>query len=508
AGALSRRGCHSLLWTPVLAEDSLVGVLELTCAQVLDLSSCAPMAAAFARLCAQACASSDLRRSLERHEKTRAELVALSQQAALTHDVEAFVLTLGERLMSAVNADCVEVWRVGGGTVRSVLCITRDGSDEGHLGTLMDLEAYPSLRDAITALEPLVLCDLRDPRLTSRERELYAIWGYSSCVSVPLVAGGTVIGLIELYDDAERDWHGDLEFLTSVAQLAAGLFDNALLVDEVQQRETLQHGLVELAEALSPGASTTTIAERAAEHLRRVTSVEDCDIWLLDEGIMRCVVSLDSRGRDREVEGKRLDLASFPSTASAVAAQEPLLAGSIDDPRVSNVERDDLEEYGYRSLATMPLVSGTETIGLIDLFDTVERDYELIRDYLVSAAGTIAGALTNAELLEELRTSNAALRELVELGDALGEADEPAGLARTVAARLRDALSAEDCDIYRIDGDRMVCLTSIDSRGLDVDEVGDTTSLADYPDTVAALAANEPIVIGDLEQADIAAAEL
>ncbi len=506
--ALNRRGCQSLLWTPVVTEDVLVGVLELTCSRERDLSAYAQIAEAFARLSGQACASRRLQRSVERHEKTRTELVALSQQAALTHDVEAFVLTLGERLMDAVNADCVDVWRVAGGAVRSVLSITRDGSDEARLGTLMDLEEYPSLRDAMTALEPLVLCDLRDPRLTSRERELYETWGYSSCVSVPLVAGGTVIGLIELYDDAERDWHGDLEFLTSVAQLAAGLFDNALLVDEVQQRETLQHELVGLAEALSPGASTTTIAERAAEHLRRVTSVEDCDIWLLEEGVLRCVVSLDSRGRDMESEGKRLDLASFPSSAAVVAIQEPLFAESLDDPRVSDSERDDLEEYGYRSLVTLPLAGGTETIGLIDLFDTVERSYDVFRDYLVSAAGTIAGALTNAELLEELRTSNTALRDLVELGDALGEADEPAGLARTVAARLRDALSAENCDIYRIDGDRIVCLASIDSRGLDVDEMGKTLSLADYPDAVSALAANEPVVIGDLDHADIAPTEL
>ena len=38
-----------------------------------------------------------------------------------------------------------------------------------------------------------------------------------------MVAGGAVVGLIELFDDAERDWHRELEFLTSVAQLVAGL---------------------------------------------------------------------------------------------------------------------------------------------------------------------------------------------------------------------------------------------------------------------------------------------
>ncbi|HSL96050.1 MAG TPA: GAF domain-containing protein [Thermoleophilia bacterium] len=505
---LTRRGCQSLLWVPVLRDDALVGVLELTCAEPRDLSPHAEIAGAFARLSAQACVASGLRRSLERHEKALAELVVLSQQAAKTHDAEAFAQTLGERLMDAVNADCVDIWRVSGGTVRAVLTMSREGTEPEHAGTTLDLGLYPALGEAMAALEPLVFCDLRDPRLTEKEVDLYGTWGYASSVSVPMIAGGAVVGLIELYDDAERDWHKELEFLTSVAQLVAGLFDNALLVHEVRQREALQHELVELAGALAAVDDIAAIAATAAEHLRRVTGVEDCDVWLLEEGVMRCVVSLDSRGRDAAVEGKRLDLESFPSSAAVVAAQEPLIAATLDDPRIADEERADFAEYGYRSLITLPLVGGAETIGFIDLFDTGERDHEVLRDYLVSAARTIAGALTNAALLAELRARNAALRELVELGDALGETDELPSLSRTVATRLREALSAEDCDIYRVDGDHMTCLASIDGRGWDGTEIGRTLPLADYPPTVAALAANEPIVIGDLDQADLPEKEM
>jgi len=501
--SLTRRGCQSLLWVPVLTDGTLVGVLELTCAQPRDLAPHAELAGAFARLAAQACAAGGMRRSLERHEKALAELVALSQQAAMTHDAEAFAQTLGERLMHAVNADCVDIWRVSDGVVRSIITMTRDGLEQEQTGKVLELDPYPSLRAALAAQEPLVFCDLADRRLTDEERQLYGSWGYSSSVSVPMVAGGAVVGLIELYDDAERDWHRELEFLTGVAQLVAGLFDNALLVHEVRQREALQHELIELAGALAAGDGTQAIAVAAAERLRRVTGVEDCDVWLLEEGVLRCVVSLDSHGRDTAVEGKRLDLDSFPSTAAVAATREPLIAGSLDDPRVGDEDRADLAEYDYRSLVTLPLVGVTETIGLIELFDTTERDFEVLRDYLVSAARTIASALTSAGLLEELRTRNAALRELVELGDLLGAADELPSLARTVAARLREALGAEDCDIYRVDGEHMTCLASIDSQGWDGREIGRTLPLADYPMTVAALAANEPIVIGDLAEVDL-----
>ena len=58
-------------------------------------------------------------------------------------------------------------------------------------------------------------------------------WGYASSLTMPLVAGGELVGLVDLYDDAERDWNADLEFLTSVCQLVAGVFDSTALLDEV-----------------------------------------------------------------------------------------------------------------------------------------------------------------------------------------------------------------------------------------------------------------------------------
>ena len=89
---------------------------------------------------------------------------------------------------------------------------------------------------------------------------------------------------------------------------------------------------------------------------------------------------------------------------------------------------------------------------MIDVFDTVERDYNEVRGFLTSAARTVADALQNAHLMDSLRQSNAALRELVELGDQFSEAEDLQELARIVAGRLRAILEAEDCDIWGIDG--------------------------------------------------------
>ena len=91
----------------------------------------------------------------------------------------------------------------------------------------------------------------------------------------------------------------------------------------------------------------------------------------------------------------------------------------------------------------------------------------------------------------------------MELGDRLNEADTLEGLSRAVAERLRTILSAEDCDIWQVDGDVLRCLASVDSRGWDEEEAGSERDLAEYEATVDALAANEPIVVGDLDSSEL-----
>ena len=182
-------------------------------------------------------------------------------------------------------------------------------------------------------------------------------------------------------------------------------------------------------------------------------------------------------------------LDNYPSTKKAIEDREILVISSLDDERLTDYERDDFSEYEFRSTVSVPLVSNDQVVGMIDLFDVRERDYNEVRGFLPEAARTVADALRNAELLAGLRRGNAALRELVELGDRLNEAGTLEDLARAVAERLRGVLAAEDCDIWQVDDGVLRCLASVDSHGWDADEVGSERELAAYEATVAALAA-------------------
>ena len=485
-----------------------VGAIELSDAGDRDFSRYADVLEGLARVCAEAVAIRRTVDELAHRDRSVRELVALSREVAQTHDFDRFVLHFAQRLLTAANADCVDVWRAGGGVIRNVVSCTRDGADPGLRDKILDTGRYPSLERTLLDHTPLAISDLRDERLGEEEANVMRAWGFASSLTMPLVAGGQLVGLVDLYDDAERDWSGDLEFLTSVCQLVAGVFDSTALLDEAREIARFREQLIELGADLAAAEAPRDIAERAAARLRGALDCSDCDIWWLEEGYLRCLASVDEGGVDESVRGRILTLANYPSTRQAIEDRETLVISSLSDERLTDFEREDFAEYDFHSTMSVPLISNDQVVGLIDIFDVRERDYGEVHWFLPEAARTVADALRNADLLAGLRRGNTALRELVELGDRLNEAGTLEELAKAVAERLRDVLAAEDCDIWQVDGDVLRCLASVDSHGWDADEVGSERPLGEYEATVAALAADEPMVVGDLEDTELSEVEM
>jgi diguanylate cyclase (GGDEF)-like protein/excisionase family DNA binding protein len=507
--ALQRRGCRSLLWVPLVIRGELVGALEVTDARANDLASPADVVTGLAGICAEALAIEHTYVALARRDKALAELMRISEEVAETHDFERFAERFAERLLTVLNADCVTVYRVSSGVIRLLIDVQRDGGvDRANTGRLLDTAAYPSLEQLLLDYTPLAIADLSDPRLAPHEVENYREWGYASSLTMPLVAGGTIVGLVDIYDDAERDWSIEVEFLTGVMQLVAGVFDNAALMSEVEERSRLQHELVQLAAQLATTGSLEALAAEAARRLRDVTGAADCDVWWREEGYLRCLASVDADGLDQSVLGKALEIARFPSTQRLLAERETLVFSTLDDLRMTESEREDLCEYDYHSVISLALVTQDETVGMIDIFDTRERDYAEVREFVTTAAQTIADSMRSTALLGSLQRSNAALSELVKLGDQLNEAEGLQALARIAAERLRAILEAEDCDIWMIEGDRIRCLASLDSRGWDEEEIGSERDLRAYAETQDAFATNAPHVFGDLEVAGLSDQEM
>ena len=172
--AMQRRGCRSLAWAPLVLHGELVGAIELSDAGDRDFSEHADVLGGLARVCAEAVAIRRTVDELAHRDRSVRELVDLSREVAQTHDFERFVLHFAQRLLTAANADCVDVWRAGGGVIRTVVSCTRDGADPDLRDKILDTSRYPSLERTLLDHTPLAICDLRDDRLGADEIESHA----------------------------------------------------------------------------------------------------------------------------------------------------------------------------------------------------------------------------------------------------------------------------------------------------------------------------------------------
>ena len=272
--AMQRRGCRSLVWAPLVLRGEVVGALELTDAGDRDFAQHADAIRSLAQVCSEAVGIQRTMGELAHRDKTMRELVDFSREVAQTHDFDRCVLRFAQRLLTAADADCVDVWRVGGGVIRMAVSCTHEGVDAALKDRILDTGRYPSLERTLLDHSPLIIRNLEDERLDPAERDSMRGWGYASSLTMPLVTGGELVGLIDLYDDAERDWSDDLEFVTGACQLVAGVFDSTALLDEAREIDRLRGELVALGADLAGGEDLIDIAERAA---RRLHDVVGCD---------------------------------------------------------------------------------------------------------------------------------------------------------------------------------------------------------------------------------------
>ena len=202
---------------------------------------------AWRAICAEAVAIQRTMDELAHRDKTVRELVDLSHEVAQTHDFERFVLRFAQRLLDRRQR-----------RLRRRLARQRRRHPLGrqlHPGgrgpeprrtRSWTPPATPRSSGRCSTTRRWRSATCATPGSAPDEVELMRGWGFASSLTMPLVAGGELVGLVDLYDDAERDWSADLESLTSVCQLVAGVFDSTALLDEARETARLREELVEL----------------------------------------------------------------------------------------------------------------------------------------------------------------------------------------------------------------------------------------------------------------------
>ena len=282
----------------------------------------------------------------------------------------------------------------------------------------------------------------------------------------------------------------------------------ATLRADLARQTRLMSELVELG-AIEPAAFGAEAAfSSLGTRLIETIDADTCELYSLQGDRIELLAGFDRDGVVDPWIGWTGDIRDFPNTATALARRELLVIAGLDDPRLSDHERERYAEFNYQSEICVPLVVAGEPIGFLDIFDTRPRDFVEVAGFLQSFAPVLARTTQNALLLRELEQRNAALRDLVTLGELVAVTSDVGELLRLVALRLLVTLQAASCDIYQIDGGELVQLVSVGPEGFNDADNGWRAPLAHYPGFAAALQDGEPWVIGSPADPRLSAYEI
>ncbi len=199
--------------------------------------------------------------------------------------------------------------------------------------------------------------------------------------------------------------------------------------------------LADLGEAASRWQDTGELLRDVAGLMLTATGAVSCDIYRLeDEGVFRCLVSLDRDGPDEEAVGAVLRTTVWAVVRQAFAEGTVVHVDDRHDPRLTDEDREVYDEYGFASEMCIPLLVQDRVVGVIELYGDRPRAFTRALEYARGAAHVVAGALEKALLLAALEDRNRVLKELFDLAQLLSRTYDEEQLLRTVATRLLQAV--------------------------------------------------------------------
>ncbi len=249
-------------------------------------------------------------RSLELVIEAGLEDTALLSTQEVLHAVS-------KRLSEVSHSPVADIYALEGETLRALVSYDGGRLDSEWEGVVVPLDRYPHSQRAVRTAEISIAASLDDPGLTEEGRLSLEKWGYQAQLSMPLIAGGRVIGLAELSDYAPRDFSPDLELIRGLGQVAAHALENASLFEQAERRSRVLDDLADLALLSSRTRDLDSLLGRIAERLLQALEAANCDVFQVCEEGLRCVASYDRSGLDEQQVGRLLDLEAYPALVDA-----------------------------------------------------------------------------------------------------------------------------------------------------------------------------------------------
>ena len=226
-------------------------------------------------------------------------------------------------------------------------------------------------------------------------------------MGVPLRAGGETLGMlaVQTYSEAVRFDEEHVDLLAYVGQHVATALQRARLADETRRRVTELATVNSLGEALARHLEVDALIELVGRRMQETFSADLVYVALYDAAAEEIAFPYYSE-RGRRTAHEPFPIGEGP-TSRIVRSGEPL--------RIDNAAG--YAEIGERRLGTttgsylgVPIIAGSETIGVLGLQDTTRdmRFGDADASLLSTIASNVAVAIQNARLYQETKEARLA----------------------------------------------------------------------------------------------------
>ncbi len=296
--------------------------------------------------------------------------------------------------------------------------------------------------------EPLVIADLAAVPVLNvgfvHNHGLHAV------VAVPLVVAQDVVGCLFFAGKRVRRFaEAEVDFCRKLGATAALALENARLLAREKEITRLSQALNEINGLVTSTFDTREIMQALVERAAAAVKADSCmvalrhgDEWVAEYGYPEVPGVIH--------ESVLTDEAPFILTA--VNERRPIaIDDCANDPRCRPEVQD---RFGVRSVICLPLIVRDEALGVI-FFNHHERTVTFppeIVDFAAKLAAVISAALANAQLVDDLASSerlNVALSAIAAVVTRLLDHDE---IMRRVVAQMAAAMGAESASICDLEG--------------------------------------------------------
>lgn len=239
------------------------------------------------------------------------------------------------------------------------------------------------------------------------QHPLFSKWQWGGAVvGLPLKSGDHVRAVLNVAFVQPHQFESEeLRALRLLADQAAIALENARNYAETQNQLRDAQLLHRAGEALSRTLTFNQLLERLADFFIEAVRVEACCISMLDAARDHLIVMLDRDPipESREPTGAIYPISKFAYLQKFIQEQTTLILHR-DDPDLTPNIASNLDGFFWKSVLMVPLLRGTEMIGLVELADQRERrEFSPAEIRLAeSLAHQAASALLNARLFEQL----------------------------------------------------------------------------------------------------------